>query len=292
MNVPRRILYSLAVAIVAVTAAIHYLPDYNFVQHVVPLLGLGLASTLILTSISFYRQGDLTMHDKNLLMNGFLVAIMVPTLYTAGAFMHESKTSWSGGEIHYHADYEVFAEDESGELERLNLIDPSNFCENDYMCTVNDRTGSTKYHEHNDNRIHLEGIFKEREDATLAAYFETFDGKLTNRELVYPTNDGVVEKTEGDGKTLKILVNRGVGGGRHWCVIGSAQDESDICKDPYTSELATSPENYIVSPHKRGPSLDDIFIVYDSKTVEAALKDVRQDNNYRDMGLQKSGEGF
>jgi len=296
MNVLRRIIYSVVIAAVATAAAIQFFPDVMFSEHVVNVIGIGFVLSLVLTALSFYREDDLTMHDKDVMMNAFLVVILVPSFYAAGSFVHESETSWSGGEIHYHADYEVIIENNGGELEALNLIDPSNFCEDDYMCSINDRTGITKYHEHNDNRIHLEGVFRKREDATLAAYFEAFGGKLTNTELVYPTNDGVVTKTEGDGKTLKVLVEKGVGNGRRWCVIGSAEDRANICRDSYTNEMATSPDNYVVSPRKKNKAssviLDNIFVVYDSKTVEEALKDVRKDGKYRGMGLTKEGEGF
>jgi hypothetical protein len=297
MNIPNRIAGSVVIAVLATVAAILYLPELNLINYVMPVIYAGFISSILFAAISFYREEDLTLRDKNLLMNGFLVAVLVPSLYTAGAFVHQSQTSWSGGEIHWHADYEVIVE-ENGEYNQLDLIDPTNFCdetthESSTMCSLNDRTGSTKYHEHNDDRIHLEGIFKEREDAVLSAYFETFGGKLSNTELVYPTNDRVVQKAEGSGQTLKILVKRGAGGNREWCAIEQSSNlsEEDICRTS-EGELATTPSNYVISPYKRGPTLDDIFIVYDSKPVEDALQDVRDDDKYEGMGITKQGEGF
>jgi hypothetical protein len=297
MNVPNRVAAAVVVFVLATVAAIQYFPEINFVNHVMPIIYGGVLSTLVLASISFYREEELNLRDKNILMNGFLIAVLVPSLYTAGAFVHQSQTSWSGGEIHWHADYEVMVE-ENNEYQQLNLIDPSNFCEetsheSTTMCSLNDRTGSTKYHEHNDNRIHLEGIFKERDDAVLSAYFETFGGKLTNTELGYPTNERMVEKAEGNGETLKILIKQGVGGNREWCAIEKQSNlsQEDICRTS-EGELATTPSNYVISPYKRGPTLDDIFIVYDSKPVEDALQDVRDDDKYEGMGITKEGEGF
>jgi hypothetical protein len=294
MNVPRRILYSVLLAVLATAAAIYAVPEMNFVQHVPQILLLGFFASVVLASASFYREKELTLRDKNVLMNGFLIVVLLPSLYTAGAFVHQSQTSWSGGEIHWHADFEVLVENESGGLDRLDLIDPGNFCENtrhesSYMCSVNDRVGSTEYHEHNDNRIHLEGVFKEREDATLAAFFEQFDGKLRETELVYPTNDGVVERYQDENRTVKILVRKGVGN-RYWCAVSSRVNASERCSSHGRS--ADGPEEYIISPHSRGPSLDDIFIVYDDKTIEEALQDVREDGEYRGFGLRKSGEGY
>lgn len=295
MNVTRKILYSFGIAAVLTALAINFFPDVKFTDHVVKMLIGGFLATIALATISFYREGDMTMHDKNILMSGLLVAVLLPSLYAAGAFVHESQTSWSGGEIHWHADFEVFTE-ENGELERLNLIDPENFCEettheSSYMCSVNDRVGSTEYHEHNDNRIHVEGTFKNREDATLTAFFEEFEGQLENDKMVFPTNDGEVEIEEDFDKSLKILVRRGVSRDRHWCLIGKKVPQDDICRS-YDGELAKTPADYVVSPYTRGPNLDDIFIVYDSQNPQEALEDVREDNLYRGEGLQKSGEGY
>ncbi|MFB6242236.1 MAG: hypothetical protein ABEJ36_05570 [Candidatus Nanosalina sp.] len=296
MNVLRRVLYSFPVAFVITALAIKLFPNINFTSYTTTLIGLGTLSTLLLASISFYQEDDLTMHDKNLLMNGFLIAVLVPSLYTAGAFLHQSQTSWSGGEIHYHADYEVVVETD-GKLKTLDLVDPTQFCkeakhQSSFMCKLSDRTGTTRYHEHNDNRIHLEGIFEKKEEATLAAYFETFDGELSNTRLAYPTNDGWFNISESRDKSLKIVVNRGTGGNRHWCVIGNEVSRENTCVNPYTGKLATSPSKYIVSPHKKGPSLDDIFIIYDSSTAREALSDLKSDGKYKGIGLSKEGEGF
>lgn len=297
MNIPNRIAGSVVVSVLATVAAIQYMPEANFVKHVMPIIYAGFFSSIILAGISFYREEDLTLRDKNIIMNGFLIAVLIPSFYTAGAFVHQSQTSWSGGEIHWHADFEVIV-NENGEYRQLDLVDPTNFCEqteheSTTMCSLNDRTGSTKYHEHNDDRIHLEGIFKKRESATLSAFFETFGGKLTNKELRYPTNDRIVEKAEGNDKTLKILVKKGVGGNRGWCAITQASrlSEEDICRTS-EGELATTPSNYVISPYKRGPTLDNIFIIYDSNPYPQVIDEVRGNDKYQGMGITKQGEGF
>ncbi|MBY6293975.1 hypothetical protein GLU60_01145 [Nanohaloarchaea archaeon H01] len=296
MNVPNRVAAIFVVSVLATVAAIMYYPSLNLIQYVIPVMQLGFAATVILTAVSIYREEELNLKDKNIMMNGFILALLIPSFYAAGAFVHQSQTSWSGGEIHWHADFEVIVQ-EGGEYRQLDLIDPGQFCkttthESELMCELNDRTGSTKYHEHNDDRIHLEGIFKEREDATLAAFFETFDGELSDERLIFPTNNRTVQKVE-NGETPKVLVHKGVGGNRGWCAIAETGDvtEEDICTTE-TGEYATSPSDYVISPFKRGPSLDDIFVVYDSKTTGEALQDVREDDLYEGMGITKEGEGF
>lgn len=279
MKLLRRVFTIAGVFLLATVAAIQFLPDRNFVNYVLPVLQVSAVALVFLSAEAIRKEEYMTMHDKNVLMNGFLIVILGASFFTASAFVHLSQTSWSGGEVHYHADYEVLIE-ENGSLERLNLIDPSEFCgrevEGGYMCNLNDRTGSTKFHEHNDNRIHLEGVFKKREHATLGAYFETFNGTLTSNQLVYPTVDGVVEVSEStdSNKTLKVLVESGVADERSWKVIDN-------------------PSNYIVSPYKRGPNLDNIFIVWDSKPANYVKEQLRVNNGtYRGHGLVKAGEGF
>ncbi len=296
MNVPQKIIYFLVAAVAATVGAIVYFPDYPFVEYVVPTLQLGFVLTILLAAVSFYREEDLNMKDKNILMNGFLVAILVPSFYAAGAFIHESQTSWSGGEVHYHADFEIFVE-EDGELQELNLIDPGEYCEStnhesSVMCKLNDRTGSKEYHEHNDDRVHLEGTFKTKRSASLSAFFEQFGGVLENGKLTVPTNDGIVNKQDSENMSLKILVHRGTGPTRHWCIIGDQLPREDVCKDDYSGEPANSPSEYVVSPYSRGPNLDDVFLVYDSKPAHEALADVREDDMYRGKGLTKEGSGY
>lgn len=280
MNLLRRVLAIAGVFLLGTVAAIQFLPDMNFIQYVVPVMGISSIALVVLAAESMIKEDDLTLHDKNILMSGFLVVILGTSFFTAGAFVHQSQTSWSGGEIHWHADYEVLVE-EGGELQRLNLIDPSNYCNQENrstgaLCNLNDRTGATEYHEHNDNRIHLEGVFKERSDATLSAYFETFGGKLTSSEMRYPTNEGVVTVSESNdsNRTLKIIVESGVVQERGWKVIDN-------------------PSEYVISRYKRGPTLDNIFIVFDSNSANYVKEQLRVNNGtYRGHGLVKQGEGF
>jgi len=280
MKLLRRVFTIVGIFFLATVGAIHFMPGMNFVEYVVPVLQISAVALIVLSAEAIRNEDNLTMHDKNILMNGFLLVVLGSSLFTAGAFVHLSQVSWSGGEIHYHADYEVLVEDNSGELQRLNLVDPSKFCsgdvQSDYMCKLNDRTGSTIYHEHNDNRIHLEGVFKNKEDATLGAYFETFNGKLTSSTMKYPTNDGLVEVSESEdsNKTLKVLVESGVADERSWKVIDN-------------------PSEYIVSPYKRGANLDNIFFIWDGNSANYVKEQLRVNNGtYRGQGLVKTGEGF
>lgn len=290
MNILYRILVSALFFIVATPLAISRYPDVNFISYVPTVIGLGTVCIIILTALSLYNEESATMRDKNILMTAFIVVVTVPTFFSAAAFVHESQTSWSGGEVHWHADYEVLTtvseseasqmdendviETENGYLARLNLINPSEFCEGDYMCALNDRTGTKTFHEHNDNRIHWEGIFAEKEDATLTAFFETFDGKLTSTELAYPISpDTAIEREENQTHQLKVLAKQGEGPDREW-------------------KIVDKPENFVAEPYKQGDNLNDIFIIYDQNSTEEAWIDLREDDRYKGLGLEKGGGGY
>jgi len=299
MKVLRYVLLAYAAGTAAVVYAVARAPDVVFTDAVPAVMRLGTAALLVSVTAALLLKDRLSDRGHRLLMGAILLIVLVPTLYAAGAWIHGMATSWSGGEIHYHADYEVVVQDQNGDYHQLDLVDPDEYCqqsrhESSYMCRLNDRVGATEYHEHNDRRIHLEGTFKQREDATLAAFFDTFGGELSNDRLVYPTDGQVWNVSARGDRSVKILVKKGVGGTRHWCAIGPGETVTaeQVCNDPYTGTPARSPDQYIISPFQRGPTLDDIWIVYDNVTVTEALTDLQDDDRYRSFEQEKTGEGY
>ncbi|MBI4214610.1 hypothetical protein HY546_01315 [archaeon] len=130
-----------------------------------------------------------TMIMPTLAVTGFLVA---STIYL-------NLTSWSGGPVHWHADFEVMV---CGEP--VDIVDPSG---------LSNLVGSATVHEHGDNRIHIEGVLERREQASVGWFFEKIGGHFEEGHLIVPTMHGVVEKRDGNlcpngraGK-LKLFVN-------------------------------------------------------------------------------------
>lgn len=300
----RYLLYAVVALIGFTGVGVVRYPDRHFITYVPDVMIAGTAVILIATAVSLWKEDELADRGKGLMMRIFLIAVLVPTVFTAGAFLHERQTSWTGGEVHYHADMEVVVDGE-----QIGLISPEKYCqtltrESSYMCSVNDRVGTTKYHDHNDDRIHLEGTFKTKRDASLAAFFEAFQGELTGSTMRFPTNDGWVNVSEQDGKTLKIIVMRGVGGSRGWCVLGADVSDKDRCIDAYSNDRVTGPSEYVISPYTRDPTpgaveeavLDKIWVIYDQTPAKDALQDLREDNAYTYNGktftITKSGEGY
>ncbi|HSB46619.1 MAG TPA: hypothetical protein VLD37_01295 [Candidatus Bilamarchaeum sp.] len=110
--------------------------------------------------------------------------IIAATAYLAGSTLYLNLVSETKGPVHWHADYEVWACDREYEL-----IDPTG---------IENRIGTPVVHEHNDNRIHVEGVLLKKEEASLRNFFVQAGGNFDNNSLTLPTNDGVMTWSDGD----------------------------------------------------------------------------------------------
>lgn len=136
---------------------------------------------------------------KTLLFMIITLPIALVTIFIAAATIYENIHSVTGGPIHWHADYEVWV---CGE--RLDLVDPK---------FPSNKIGTPLFHEHNDDRIHVEGTVNNLTDISLEHYFEVIGGDLSSGEISYLTNKGMVHYRQGntcpngDIGTLTVLVN-------------------------------------------------------------------------------------
>ncbi len=123
-------------------------------------------------------------HHKKIAFILIAVPVAVSTIYLAGATVWLNITSESGGPIHWHADYEIWA---CGE--KIELADPHGF---------DNKVGTATVHEHNDNRIHIEGVLAKVEQAKLANYFSAVGGFFSEEKISLLTNAGVKNFSNGD----------------------------------------------------------------------------------------------
>lgn len=123
---------------------------------------------------------------------GILVSVLSTTGVIAGGTVYLNMNSYVGGPVHWHADVEVWA---CGN--ELELRDPTGFLSN--------KIGTATLHEHNDKRIHLEGVPIDAKDASLGKFMNVIGGQVTQDTLIVPLNDaGKLFETEhgeedGDG---------------------------------------------------------------------------------------------
>jgi len=119
------------------------------------------------------------------LLIAFTIVVSTVTLF--GSTIYLNTKSESGGPVHWHADFEAWA---CGV--QLELRNPSGFLSN--------KIGNPTLHEHNDQRIHLEGVVvKKATDATLGHFMNVVGGSISSEMISFPLADGIIEdEVDGD----------------------------------------------------------------------------------------------
>ncbi len=185
------------------------------------VIALSIVAILSCTIMLLAYKDSLGDGQKRIIFGILVIAAIASTGYLVGDTVYMSLTSWSKGLVHWHADFEIWI---CGE--KIVLPEPTG---------IANRIGTAEIHHHGDYRIHLEGIMKEREDATLGHFFDAIDVPFSNEKILNMDNGDYCP----DGKkgSLKMLVN------------GNLYDK--IYRD------------YVISPHSRVPPGDFIKIVFE-----------------------------
>lgn len=194
----------------------------------------------ILTAISVIIKNK-NEFLKYLLFVGFVLISVLTTLYLAGSTIYLNQKSVTGGPVHYHADFEIFS---CGQ--KVELKDPEG---------LSNKIGSEVVHEHNDNRIHIEGVILNEHDASLGHFFETIGGELHQDHIAVPTQDGLFELENGqncpDGQKSSLQV-----------FVFKTQNNY------FSQQKLEDPENYIISPFSQVPPGDCIIVEFGSQTAK------------------------
>lgn len=119
-----------------------------------------------------------------------LITIVGTTLTISGATVYLNVKSATGGPVHWHADVEFWA---CGN--ELELRDPTGFLSN--------KIGTATLHEHDDKRIHLEGVPVDLpHDASLGKFMDVVGGEISPGAMLIPMNESKyfeTDKGEEDG---------------------------------------------------------------------------------------------
>ncbi len=208
---------------------------------------------------------------KKPLFIGFVITILSVTSAIAGGTIYLNLNSATGGPVHWHADFEIWA---CGN--ELELRDPTGLLSN--------KIGSPTLHEHNDKRVHLEGVPVELPyDGSLGKFMTTVGGEINSRTLVVPLNssDKIFEDAaneidgDGPGAPNKELVNPFIKSdvdGKFATFVngqpcGNAPGEVqlfvynyDVGSKTYKQTKIAQPSTYTYSQHSEVPA-GDCFIV-------------------------------
>ena len=202
-----------------------------------------------------------------------VTAMIGSTIYLAASTIYVNFKSDSGGPVHWHADIEIWA---CGN--ELELRDPFKFLSN--------KIGTATLHEHDDRRVHLEGVVvDDTRDATLGKFFHVIGGAVTGEALVVPLNksDGPLFENDidGDGPTdaASSLIDPYLGtdpeGFRYARFVNGNTCGSETAAvqvfvfsynedaKTYSQQKISDPLNHVISPHSTVPAGDCVIIEFD-----------------------------
>ncbi|HEY1074658.1 MAG TPA: hypothetical protein VGE59_03100 [Patescibacteria group bacterium] len=197
------------------------------------LMTLAGVFVLLLASMAIHKPTELL---KRSLFWGITIAVVTTTFVLIFFSVTLNTNSWSKGPIHWHADYQVYA---CGQ--QLDLVDPVG---------LGNKIGTPSRHEHNDNRLHYEGVVLSSGNAKLGSFMEVLGAELTNDSLVFPTNTETVHYHTGDtcsdgtvGEVQVFLYRVGAG-------------------NVYTQTKLEHPEDYIIRSESAVPPGDCLVIEF------------------------------
>lgn len=196
------------------------------------LIATGVLTFLVIISLIFKDKSEIL---KYFLFGGMVIVILGYTGYLIWSTIAINTASVTGGPVHYHADFEIY---NCGQ--KVDLIDPKGW---------DNKVGTPLLHEHNDNRIHVEGPVLDYKDISLGNFFKVVGGNLKRGSLMIPTNSGVVNMEDGDlcngmEGNLQVFVYR-------------TQGKS------VSQEKLSDPANYVLSSQPKVPPGDCIIIELD-----------------------------
>ena len=212
-----------------------------------PIIFIQATTVLIIISVlvSIFFRGRLTNTHKKILFFIIAAPVIFTTAYLAGDTIYLNLVSETGGPIHWHADFEIWA---CGE--KIELAPPESAFEN--------KVGTAVIHHHSDDRIHIEGALRKLQDAELGVFFRLIGGDLTQNSITMNTPSGLETWKNGDS-----------------CPDGSGALQVFVYKtilDVYSQEKLEDPAEYIISPHSNAPPGDCIIIEFDSQIKERTNK--------------------
>jgi len=207
------------------------------------LFALVLVFILVIVALSIKTKSNRT---KWALFLGIIIPVLFVTIYVASSTVYINFQSESGGPVHWHADFEIW---NCGE--KLDIIDPKG---------LTNRVGTPVFHEHGDDRIHLEGVVTTPEEADLHNFIGVIGGSLSNDKLSIPVHDGLMTVNNGD------LCNGSPGKLQVFLFKVTNPDPSKNTGFLYEQiKLEDNFKDYVLSPYANIPPGDCLIIEFDQE---------------------------
>ncbi len=197
-----------------------------------------LVTALVILAIISKRKFH---NHKKMLFLLMIIPVIAATVYTAGITIYLNQISLTNGPVHWHADFEVW---NCGR--KMDLLNPNG---------LSNRIGTPVFHEHNDFRIHVEGVVVNRKDVSLTNFFNVVGGVLTPESIAVPTNDEIVLLRNGEACNEKP--------GKVQVFVYKVVNPEEAGKWIYQQEKIENFADYVLSPYSIVPPGDCIIIEFD-----------------------------
>ncbi|MBI2651283.1 hypothetical protein HYX01_02335 [Candidatus Woesearchaeota archaeon] len=201
------------------------------------LTALFIAGILVLFSL-LHRQKTEKM--KIFLFFGIAIPIVAATFYLAASTIYLNQISETKGPVHWHADYEIYVCNK-----KIELLKPKGF---------SNSVGIPLFHEHDDNRIHVEGVVTNIKDVSLHNFFEAVNGYLEEDKMGIPTDYGFEE-----AKNSELC---GEKSGKLQVFLYKIRNPKDAKSWIYEQIKLGDFENYVLAPYSQVPPGDCIIIEF------------------------------
>lgn len=204
------------------------------------VFGFGAAILAIFSMIAVCFGSHMSEARKKFLFVFTAFCVIAVTAYFIITTVALNLSSSTKGPIHWHADFEIY---KCGQ--RLELADPKG---------MSNRVGSSVFHGHNDDRIHVEGPVLLPEHVNVQEFIEVIGGKMTSDALGIPTDGGMVEMANGqqcNGLPSELQV-----------FLMKVENPGDQGEWRYTQTKLYSFIGYVLSPYAQVPPGDCIIIEF------------------------------
>ncbi len=143
-----------------------------------------LASLLILVVFLLVYLTKNRESLKKYFFLGIAITTLLTTIFLVSSTLYLNSVSVTKGPVHWHAGFEVFYCGKKVDLK--NPVGLSN------------KIGTPILHEHNDNRIHVEGVVITEKDVSFGNFVKVIGGAVTEDSLTVPTVNGNLMMRDGD----------------------------------------------------------------------------------------------
>ncbi len=235
-------------ALLILSASLSFAHEEGTEKEIFPLKNstaawIGTASLALFLIIIFIFKNGLSNTNKKIIYSLLAVIVSMITVYFVVTTIHINVISETKGPVHWHADFEVW---KCGE--KTGLIEPKG---------LSNRVGTAVLHEHNDNRIHVEGVVVEKGDVDLYSSFKAVGGVLAKGYFMMPTDEGTLEMRDGEscnGREGKLQV-----------FLYKITNPDSSKKWIYRQEKLQDFDEYVLSPYSNVPPGDCIIIEFDAE---------------------------